>query len=148
MNGGRCACSTTRHSAPVPSCQVYGVRPAKRLAGCTDRHGVGTGDETVAARYFRLLGAPPGAGAAADFRQHDRDGMQNQHVSGSYRTASSAAATLDHYRAATRRIGLTVLPSAETRTCYPAALCDGPVVVTVTPQCAGSRCDVFAEVVG
>lgn len=132
----------------LASWQVYGVRPAKRLAGCTDRRGVGTGDETVAARCFRQLGAPPGAGAAADFRQHDRDGMQNQDVSGSYRTASSAAATLDHYRAVTRRIGLTVLPSAETRTCYPAAPCDGSVVVTVTPQCAGSRCDVFAEVVG
>ena len=132
----------------LASWQVYGVRPAKRLAGCTDRRGVGTGDETVAARYFRQLGAPLGAGAVIDFRQHDRDGMQNEDASGSYRTTSSATALLDRYRATCRGNGLAVPQTAETRTYPPAALCDGPVVVTVTPQCAGSRCDVFAEVVG
>lgn len=116
--------------------------------GCTDGRGAGTEDETVATRTFRQLGAPPNAGAVIDFRQHDRDGMQNEDASGSYRAASSPAAILDHYRAACRRIGLTVPPSAETLTYYPKALCDGSVIVSVTPGCSGTQCHVFVEVVG
>ncbi|MEH3041673.1 MAG: hypothetical protein PGN21_16660 [Sphingomonas paucimobilis] len=106
------------------------------------------GSQTEAARYFHLLGALPGAGAVTDFRQHDRDGMQNEDASGSYRTTSSATAILDHYRAACRRIGLTAPPSAETLGYYPTALCDGPVIVTVTPACTRRHCNVFVEVIG
>ncbi len=82
-----------------------------------------------------------------DFRQHDRDGMQNEDASGGYRTTSSATAILDHYRSACRRIGLTVPPAAETLVYYPMALCDGPVIVTVTPACIRNLCNVFVEVI-
>lgn len=116
------------------------------LIVATDAHGPGS--ETEAARYFHLLGTPPGAGAVTDFRQHDRDGMQNEDASGSYRTPSSEAAILDHYRSACRRIGLSVPPSPETLAYYPAALCDGPVIVSVTPACTRRQCNVFVEVVG
>lgn len=105
-------------------------------------------DRTEAARYFEQLGAPPGAGPVIDFRQHDRDGMQNEDASGSYRVPLPAAAILDHYRRACRQRGLTSPPSAETRTYYPNALCDGAVIVTVEPRCTGPECTVFVEVVG
>lgn len=107
----------------------------------------GPGSETEAARYFHLLGAPPGAGAVTDFRQHGRDGMQNEDASGSYRTTSSATAILDHYRSACRRIGLTVPPSAGTVAYYPMALCDGPVIVAITLACTRRHCNVFVEVI-
>ncbi len=105
-------------------------------------------DQAAATRYFRQLGAPPGAGPVVDFRQHDHDGMQNEDASGSYHVAMSATAILDHYRRACRRIGLASPPSAETLTYYPAALCDGAAIVTVTTRCAGTGCTVFVEVVG
>jgi hypothetical protein len=108
----------------------------------------GGAHETVAARYFHQLGAPPGAGAVIDLRQHDRDGMENEDASGSYRVASSATAILNHYRAVCRRVGLDVPPSGETLTYYPMALCDGPVIVMVTPACTKLTCDVFVKVVG
>lgn len=104
--------------------------------------------ETAATRYFRALGAPPGAGSLTDFREHDRDGMQNEAASGSYRVPLPQAAVLGHYRAACRSAGLTTPASAETRAYYPTAICDGPAIVTVTPRCDGKACVVFVEVIG
>lgn len=94
------------------------------------------------------LGAPRGAGPLTDFREHDRDGMQNEAASGSYRVPLPPMLILDHYRAACRRAGLVLPASAETRDYQPAAICDGPAIVTVTPRCDGEACAVFVEVIG
>ena len=107
-----------------------------------------TAERSSAERYFRALGAPPGAAPVQGFRSHDQDGMQNEGASGSYRVPLPRGAVLGHYRAACQQLGLRSLPSAETLTYYPKALCDGAAIVTVTPTCANKHCDVFVEVVG
>jgi hypothetical protein len=103
---------------------------------------------STADRYFRELGVPPGAGPLTNYRHHDRDGLQNEDASGSYRVPLSRNGVLSHYRSACRRLGLASPASAETLAYHPGALCDGSVIVTVEPRCTGASCDVIVEVIG
>jgi hypothetical protein len=105
-------------------------------------------DDSTADRYFRALGAPPGAGPLTGFRHNDQDGMVAEYASGSYRVRLSRDQALDYYRAACRRVGLTSPASAETLTYYPEALCSGSVIVSITSRCSGATCNVFVEVTG
>ena len=103
---------------------------------------------STADRYFHELGAPPGSGPLTDYRRHDRDGMQNEDASGSYRVPLSRQGVLTHYTSACRRLGLASPASAETLAYHPRAICDGPAIVTIQPRCTGATCDVFVEVIG
>jgi hypothetical protein len=106
------------------------------------------GMASSAQRYLQGLGAPRGAGPLTDLRLHDRDGLQNEEASGSYRAPPPASAVTDHYRAACRRLGLNSPASADTIAYYPRALCDGAVIVTVSSRCTRHGCDVFVKVTG